>query len=142
MWIHREPHTREVSWCFGGDFYLQTWLDLLQNEGGLVCHKSFYPFPILGDSSYKWFSSIFSSLPCWFLLLNVRSYVFQVAYNILNISTRFLFSKSTKPTLLLFLSVVCSVFYSFVTFYNSMNCSTPGFSVLHYCPELVQIHVH
>ena len=59
MWIYREPHTREVSWCFESDFYLQTWLDLLQDEGKLVCHKSLYYFPIFGDSSYKWFPSIF-----------------------------------------------------------------------------------
>ena len=27
-------------------------------------------------------------------------------------------------------------------FFNPMNCSTPGFSVLHYLPEFAQIHVH
>ena len=107
MWIHREPHTSKVSWRFGSDFYLQTWLDLLQDEGKLVCHKSFYYFPIFGDSNYKWFPSIFSSLPCCFILLNVRRYIFQFAYNILNITTWFLFSKATKPTLLLFLFVCC-----------------------------------
>ena len=141
MWIHREPHTSKVSWRFGSDFYLQTWLDLLQDEGKLVCHKSFYYFPIFGDSNYKWFPSIFSSLPCCFILLNVRRYIFQFAYNILNITTWFLFSKATKPTLLLFL-FVCSVFYNFVTLYNSMNCSTWGFSALCYRPEIAQIHVH
>ena len=133
MWIHREPRTREFSWCFGGDFYLQTWLDLLQNEGGLVCHKSFYPFPILGDSSYKWVSSIFSFLPCQFFLLNVRSYVFQVAYNILNISTRFLFSKSTKPTLLLFLYVCL---FSILQFCDFLQLHELQHSRL-FCPSLL-----
>ena len=28
------------------------------------------------------------------------------------------------------------------TFCNPMNCSTPGFPVLHYLPEFAQIHVH
>ena len=29
-----------------------------------------------------------------------------------------------------------------LTLCNSMDCSTPGFSVLHHLPELVQTHVH
>ena len=36
--------------------------------------------------------------------------------------------------------------YSFIqcgpTFYNSMDCSTPGFPVLHHLPEFAQTHVH
>ena len=126
MWIHRESPTREVSWYFGSDFYLQTWLDLLHDEVGLVCHKSFYYFPVFGDCSYKWFSSIFSSLPCCFLLLNVRSYVFQFPNNILNISTWFLFSKATKPTLLLFL-FLCSVFYKFWFFTTPWTAAHQAF---------------
>ena len=36
----------------------------------------------------------------------------------------------------------CSVAKSCLTLCNSMNCSTPGFPVLHYLPELAQTHVH
>ena len=36
----------------------------------------------------------------------------------------------------------CSVAWSCPTLCNPMNCSMPGFSVLHYLPELAQTHVH
>ena len=36
----------------------------------------------------------------------------------------------------------CSVAKSCLTLCNPMDCCTPGFSVLPYLPELVQIHVH
>ena len=29
-----------------------------------------------------------------------------------------------------------------LTFYNPMDCSTPGFPILYHLPELVQTHVH
>ena len=35
-----------------------------------------------------------------------------------------------------------SVAQSFLTLCNPMDCSTPGFPVLHHLPELVQAHVH
>ena len=38
--------------------------------------------------------------------------------------------------------VWCSVAQSCPTLYNSMNCSTPGFPVLHSLPEFAQTHVH
>ena len=41
-----------------------------------------------------------------------------------------------------FLLICCSVSKSCPTLCNRMNCSTPGFPVLHYLPELTQIHVH
>ena len=44
-----------------------------------------------------------------------------------------------------FLSFVClcsSVTQSGLTLCNPMNCSTPGFPVLHYLPEFAQTHVH
>ena len=44
---------------------------------------------------------------------------------------------------LLFITVVhCSVAESCLTLCNPMNCSTPGFPVLHYLPEFAQTHVH
>ena len=36
----------------------------------------------------------------------------------------------------------CSVAQSCLTLCNPMNCSTPGFPVLHYLPEFAQTHVH
>ena len=36
----------------------------------------------------------------------------------------------------------CSVARSCPTLCNPTKCSTPGFSVLHYLPELAQTHVH
>ena len=36
----------------------------------------------------------------------------------------------------------CSVTKSYPTFCNPMDCSTPGFPVLHHLPELAQTHVH
>ena len=35
-----------------------------------------------------------------------------------------------------------SVAQSCLTLCNSMNCSTPGFPVLHYLPQFTQLHVH
>ena len=36
----------------------------------------------------------------------------------------------------------CSVAKSFLTLSNPMDCSTPGFLVLHRLPEFAQTHVH
>ena len=36
----------------------------------------------------------------------------------------------------------CLVSKSCPTVCNYMDCSTPGFSILHYLPEFAQIHVH
>ena len=36
----------------------------------------------------------------------------------------------------------CSAAKSCLTLCNPMNCSTPGFPVLHYLPEVFQTHVH
>ena len=39
-------------------------------------------------------------------------------------------------------SCCCSAAKSYSTPCNSMDCSTPGFPVLHYLPEFAQSHVH
>ena len=44
--------------------------------------------------------------------------------------------------LFLFRSVFCSVAKSCLTFGEAMDCSTPGFPVLHHLPECAQTHVH
>ena len=36
----------------------------------------------------------------------------------------------------------CSITKSCPTLCNPMNCSTPGFPVLHYLPEFAQTHIH
>ena len=36
----------------------------------------------------------------------------------------------------------CSVVKLCLTLYDPMDCSTPGFLVLHYLPEFAQIRVH
>ena len=36
----------------------------------------------------------------------------------------------------------CSVVKLHLTFLDPMDCSMPGFPVLHYLPEFAQIHVH
>ena len=38
--------------------------------------------------------------------------------------------------------ICCSVTKSYPTLCDLMNCSTPGFPVLHYLPKFAQIHVH
>ena len=40
-----------------------------------------------------------------------------------------------------FVCLCCSVTQSSLTLCNPMNCSTPGFPVLHYLPEFAQTHV-
>ena len=48
---------------------------------------------------------------------------------------------STK-VLSILVSCCCSATKLCPTLYNSMNCSMPGFPVLHYLPEFAQTHVH
>jgi len=40
------------------------------------------------------------------------------------------------------LSSCCSVIKSCSTLFSSMNCSAPGFPILHYLPEFAQTHAH
>ena len=41
-----------------------------------------------------------------------------------------------------FLGDCCSVAELCPTLYNPMDCSAPGFPILHYLPEFAQTHVH
>ena len=41
-----------------------------------------------------------------------------------------------------YLNCCCSVTQSCLTLCNPMDCSTPGFSVLHHLPKFTQVHVH
>ena len=44
--------------------------------------------------------------------------------------------------LIIFTSCCCSVAKPCLTLCNPMDCSTPGFPVLHYLPEFAQVHIH
>ena len=48
----------------------------------------------------------------------------------------------TLKTAYIYQCLCCSVSKSCLTLCNPMNCSTPGFPVLHYLPEFAQTHVH
>ena len=39
-------------------------------------------------------------------------------------------------------ALCCSIAQSRPTLCNPMDCSTPGFPILHYLPEFAQTHVH
>ena len=45
-------------------------------------------------------------------------------------------------TFLIAVLLLCSVPQLFLTLCNPIECSTPGFPVLHHLPELAQTHVH
>ena len=47
-----------------------------------------------------------------------------------------------QPVFCLWNNFCCSVTQSYPTLFDSMDCSTPGFPVLHHVPEFAQIHVH
>ena len=49
---------------------------------------------------------------------------------------------SDFPSLHWIICCYCSVTKSCPTLCNLMGCSTPGFSILHYLPEIAQTHVH
>ena len=53
-----------------------------------------------------------------------------------------LYEDPNKVTEFLICMCCCSVAKSCPTFWNAMNCRTPGFPVLHYLPEFAQTRVH
>ena len=53
-----------------------------------------------------------------------------------------LFRTLADEALIQGLSCCCSVAQSCLTLCTPMNCSMPGFPVLHHLPELAQTHVH
>ena len=60
----------------------------------------------------------------------------------LNSSLKSFFSTYWLWAMSYVLCCYCSVAKSCLTLCNPMDCSTPGFPVLHYLPEFSQIHVH
>ena len=50
--------------------------------------------------------------------------------------------KKTHFDITFWISTCCSVTKSCPTLRNPMNCSTPGFPVLHYLPEFARTHIH
>ena len=49
---------------------------------------------------------------------------------------------SSMPSILPDFCCYCSIAKLCPTLYKPMDCSTPGFPVLHHLPELAQTHVH
>ena len=58
--------------------------------------------------------------------------------------TSFMESLTVSPDLVLTFPIFCccSVFQLCPTVCDAMDCSTPGFHVLHYIPEFAQTHIH
>ena len=95
-----------------------------------------------------------------FLLLKTADLCGLIALRIFSHSNGFLKEsmlsgkKNTSPVFLSFLFCIiiralthtpfccCSVVRAYLTLYDPMECSTPGFPVLHQFPELAQTHVH
>ena len=95
-----------------------------------------------------------------FLLLKTADLCGLIALRIFSHSNGFLKEsmlsgkKNTSPVFLSFLFCIitralthtpfccCSVVQAYLTLYDPMECSTPGFPVLHQFPELAQTHVH
>ena len=50
--------------------------------------------------------------------------------------------KKKSEVLPIFLFCCCSVTTSYLTLWDPMDCSTPGFPVLHYLPEFNKTHLH
>ena len=74
-------------------------------------------------------------------------YVVQLHVNILHISVTYLCNKRLKRisfncTTCYKAITCCSVAQWCLTLCDPMNCSTPGFPVLHHLPELAQTPVH
>ena len=57
-------------------------------------------------------------------------------------TTRFSYFTLKKPILFFFFICCCSFAQSCPTLCDPMDCSTPGFPVLHYLSEFAQTHVH
>ena len=82
-------------------------------------------------------------LPILPLLLNLYSELFSVAPKWAKKPSWICFlDKMDETSVSLFRSVFCSVAKSCLTFGEAMDCSTPGFPVLHHLPECAQTHVH
>ena len=58
--------------------------------------------------------------------------------------TSFMEPLTVSPDLVLTFPIFCccSVFQLCPTVCDAMDCSTPGFHVLHYIPEFAQTHIH
>ena len=94
-----------------------------------------------------WFEM--SAVLSWCLINNNKFLTFHVRRNPLLVfdiyikiwGTVFTFFKCTIQQLIIH-CCCCSVTKLCPSLCNPMDCSTPGFPVLHYLPEFAQIHVH
>ena len=91
--------------------------------------------------SFKIFFLFFGPLLFpWALVLSF----FELAVSVLHWFPRASVKNSHKTTAMCSSTVleIVTVVQSCLTLCNPINCSMPGFPVLHYLPELVQTHVH
>ena len=83
----------------------------------------------------KWIKSFFGSV---YLLILYPQFIPVPSPTLVAIR---LLSMSMSLFILYSISYCCLVAKSYSALCDPMNCSMPGFSVLHYLPELVQTHV-
>ena len=83
----------------------------------------------------KWIKSFFGSV---YLLILYPQFIPVPSPTLVAVR---LFSMSMSLFILYSISCCCLVANSYSALCDPMNCSTPGFSVLHYLPELVQTHI-
>ena len=78
------------------------------------------------------------SVEPFFLILSASCYIILYFKSILEMIIYVLLLEYYQTIL----RCCCSVTKSCPTLWDPMNCSTPGFPVLHYFPEFAQTHVH
>ena len=71
-----------------------------------------------------------------FTLWATRALIYNIRFSLSDLLHSVTDSTSTH------INCCCSVTKSYLTLCNPMNCSMPGFPVLHYFPKFAQTHVH
>ena len=119
--MSKAERTLDISWGFLGLLFLyKTYF--LAHSIGKVSNKWGMHVTIPVWTSELWNTSILYSAYCWDVMTLSRS----VSPN--SLDSRFL--------------CCCSVAKSWMSLCDHVNCTTPGFPVLHHLPELAQTHIH
>ena len=129
---HHSPWNYPCQNTGGGSLSLLQWIFLTQqsNQGALHCRRILYQLSHRGSPRILgWVTYPFSSGTSW------PSNRTRMAC----IAGRLFTSWAIRDWSI---SHCCSVAQSCPTLCNCMDCSTPGFPVLHYILEFAQIHVH
>ena len=74
-----------------------------------------------------------------FLIFSCMSCLYILEINPLSVAS---FAIIFIIIIIITLCYCCSVAKLYLTLCDAMDCSTPGFPVLHYLPEFAQTHVH